>query len=133
MGKELRMANIYTTDTATANNVGNFQNTTNDMISIRRISLTAYIDAVAPGEHVVYELGKSPALVGTTNGATIPFVQCAAPSESATVTGNDVAVSEHFNFPDGALTLEPNEALYLNVVVDGTLSANGTAQIWYHF
>lgn len=130
MGKEHRMESLFTTDTATGNNIASFKNTTDNILKIRKVNMLSFMEAAAVAESCLYELGKSTALVGSTNNNSIPFVSVTAVGQ---VAGADAVAATKELFPEGALELEPNESLYLHTVISGTVTCNGTVQIWYHF
>ncbi len=111
-----------------------FQNTTEEMMFIRKIRQTLILSAAEPDEFLVSQLSKQRSLV-TGDGASgfNLHTEIAVPATGATPDDGSIAVNEVLQYAKGELTLEPNEELFLNMAKSSGGEGSFLGAVGHHF
>ncbi len=131
MVKENRHESLYAVVTSTSSDsAAEFRNDSAEMMHIRGIETEVELSGVEADEGARVEVSKSPAMAHDTNNSpffTFPTrLGSAGSTTGAAVDDAMWTKSKGKRWPRGALTLEPNESLFMNVAKD----AGGTVRAW---
>ncbi len=111
-----------------------FRNTTNDLMHIRKINIDVTISDVAPNEFAGSFISKARTVVGGNNEPGFNLItSIAQPATGATPDNGSISRTRLIQFAKGELTLEPNEALFLNVTKSSGGGFTGIYNLGYHF
>lgn len=119
--------------TASGNSVNTFRNETSRKMFIRRIRSDLSVTAAALLEQAEFELSKSPAKTVLNTVSTTVFWAITRTLAAGAATDNDVGTVDVDLYAKGQLTLEPNEAIFVNIVKASGGAAIFHYQIGYHF
>ncbi len=138
MAEELRWHLMASTvaDGTTADNAGaTFRNTTDSLMHVRNIDQEIRLQAAESDEDLICEVSKQ-AVFQATNNLAVGFRQVVQTGLAQQATAEDDGQAQgnkNKSYAKGQVTLEPNEAFFLNT----QKSTNGTgrmeALIGYHF
>lgn len=140
MADELRWEAMVVSvpDGTTLENAGStFRNTTDATMFIRKVRINATMSGASPNETCTFQWSKSRTIVLGNNEPGLNIqTQLAMPSQTFNASPPEdgaLAINQLLQFAKGEITLEPNEAVFVNTTKTSGGAADATHNVGYHF